>query len=151
MGQLKSSFSFSFILYNEIHMPDKAKIFIIEDDHFLSTLIKARLEKEGYTVTQAFDGEEAIELFKKNKPDLIILDLIMPRVSGFEVLENISVDPQFSRIPVIVLSNLGQESDIEKVKNLGAALHMIKVRTSIDDIVRGVKMLLGAPVGVGSR
>ncbi len=118
------------------------KVLIIEDDHFLSSLMKARLEKEGFTTLQAFDGEEAFNLLKQNKPDLIVMDLIMPKVSGFELLENISADPQISRVPVMVLSNLGQDSDIEKVKRLGATQYFVKVQTSIDDLVVKVKELL---------
>lgn len=122
------------------------KVLIIEDDRFLSSLMKARLEKEGFLPTQAFDGEEAFNILKKDKPDLIILDLIMPKVSGFELLENISVDPQIGRVPVMILSNLGQESDIQKVKRLGATQYFVKVKTSIDDLVSKVKELLGAGV-----
>jgi len=118
------------------------KILIIEDDHFLSSLMKARLEKEGFTTLQAFDGEEAFNLLKQNRPDLIVMDLIMPKVSGFELLENISADPQISRVPVMVLSNLGQDSDIDKVKRLGATQYFVKVQTSIDDLVVKVKELL---------
>ncbi len=120
------------------------KVLVIEDDHFLSSLMKARLEKEGFGVSQAFDGEEAFNFLKQNKPDLIVLDLIMPKVSGFELLENISVDPQISRIPIMILSNLGQESDIEKVRRLGATQYFVKVQTSIDDLVSKVKDLLKA-------
>lgn len=118
------------------------KVLIIEDDHFLSSLMKARLEKEGFTALQAFDGEEAFSLLKQNRPDLIVMDLIMPKVSGFELLENISVDPQISKVPIMVLSNLGQDSDIEKVKRLGATQYFVKVQTSIDDLVAKVKELL---------
>ena len=121
---------------------DNHKILIIEDDRFLSSLMKARLEKEGFSVTQAFNGEEAMGLLKKDQPDMIVLDLIMPRVSGFEFLENISVDPQISKIPVMILSNLGQESDIQKVKRLGAVQYFVKVKTSIDELVNHVKELL---------
>lgn len=117
-------------------------ILVIEDDRFLSSLMKARLNKEGFEVTQAFNGEEALTILKQNKPDLIVLDLIMPRVSGFEFLETISVDPQLSRIPVMILSNLGQESDIQKVKRLGAVEYFVKVKTSIDDMIGHVKELL---------
>ncbi len=124
------------------------KILVIEDDHFLSSLMKARLEKEGFSAIQAFDGEEAFSYLKQNKPDLIIMDLIMPKVSGFELLENISVDPQISRIPVMILSNLGQESDIQKVKRLGATQYFVKVKTSIDDLVTKVKDILGSEVAV---
>lgn len=115
------------------------KVLIIEDDHFLSSLMKARLEKEGFSTAQAFDGEEAYNFLKQSKPDLIVMDLIMPKVSGFELLENISVDPQISRIPVMILSNLGQDSDIDKVKRLGAVDYFVKVKTSIDDLVTHVK------------
>jgi len=121
---------------------DNHKVLIIEDDRFLSSLMKARLEKEGFSVTQAFNGEEAMDLLKKDQPDMIVLDLIMPRVSGFEFLENISVDPQISKIPVMILSNLGQESDIQKVKRLGAVQYFVKVKTSIDELVSHVKELL---------
>src|SRR3989344_1781615 len=121
---------------------DNHKILIIEDDRFLSSLMKARLEKEGFSVNQAFNGEEAMGLLKKDQPDMIVLDLIMPRVSGFEFLENISVDPQISKIPVMILSNLGQESDIQKVKRLGAVQYFVKVKTSIDELVSHVKELL---------
>jgi len=131
-------------------MPTDSKILIIEDDHFLSMLMKARLEKEGFQVTQAFDGEEALNILKKDRPSLIILDLIMPKISGFEVLETISVDPQFAKVPVIVLSNLGQESDIQKAKALGAVLHLTKVKTTIDDIVKSVKSLVVPATMVGA-
>lgn len=120
------------------------KILVIEDDRFLSSLMKARLEKEGYKVSQAFDGEEALSLLRQLKPDLIIMDLIMPKVSGFELLENVSVDPQLNHIPIMILSNLGQESDIEKVKRLGAAKYFVKVKTSIDELVNHVKEMLNS-------
>lgn len=120
------------------------KILVIEDDRFLSSLMKARLEKEGYKVSQAFDGEEALSLLRQQKPDLIVMDLIMPKVSGFELLENVSVDPQLNHIPIMILSNLGQESDIEKVKRLGAAKYFVKVKTSIDELVSHVKEMLNS-------
>ncbi|MBI3589412.1 MAG: response regulator [Candidatus Liptonbacteria bacterium] len=127
------------------------KVLVIEDDRFLSSLMKARLEKEGFSTLQAFDGEEAFGILKQNKPDLIILDLIMPKVSGFELLENISVDPYISKIPVMILSNLGQDSDIEKVKRLGATKYFVKVKTSIDDLITKVKDLLSNTVGASTK
>jgi len=117
-------------------------IMIIEDDRFLSSLMKARLEKDGFSVLQAFDGEEAIALFKDKTPSLIILDLIMPKMTGFEVLQTISLTPQLEKVPVIILSNLAQDSDIEKARQLGAKEYFVKVRISIDDLVTRVKALL---------
>jgi DNA-binding response OmpR family regulator len=124
-------------------MPDgKKNIMIIEDDRFLSSLMKARLEKDGFAVIQAFDGEEAIQIFKQQTPDLIILDLIMPKVTGFEVLQTISITPQLEKIPVVILSNLAQDSDIEKARQLGAKEYFVKVKVSIDDLVGRIKTLV---------
>ena len=120
----------------------KKNIMIIEDDKFLSSLIEARLEKDSFGVSQAFDGDEAIKLLREGKPDLIVLDLIMPKVSGFEVLEAISLDPQLNKIPVVILSNLAQDSDIEKAKSLGATEYFVKVRVSIDDLINKVRTIV---------
>jgi DNA-binding response OmpR family regulator len=118
------------------------KIMIIEDDRFLSSLMKARLEKEGFTITQAFDGEEAMHLLKEELPTLIILDLIMPKVTGFEVLQMISITPQLDKVPVVILSNLAQDSDIQKARELGAKEYFVKVKVSIDDLVGRIKTLV---------
>ena len=117
-------------------------IMIIEDDRFLSSLVKTRLEKDGFTIIQAFDGEEAIQLFKQQTPNLIILDLIMPRVTGFEVLQVISITPQLAKVPVVILSNLAQDSDIENARRLGAKEYFVKVKVSIDDLVGKIKSLV---------
>ena len=123
-------------------MPEELKrIMIIEDDNFLSSLMKVRLEKDGFTVIQAFDGEEATELLKTERPSLFILDLIMPKVTGFEVLKTISMTPELSNTPVIILSNLAQDSDIQKARELGAKEYFVKVKISIDDILRKIKEL----------
>lgn len=124
-------------------MPDEKKILVVEDDNFLSSLIKARFERENFVVIQAFDGQEAIEILKKERPTAIILDLIMPRASGFEVLEHIALDTQLNDIPVVILSNLAQESDIQKAKQLGAREFFIKIRISVNDLITKVKELIG--------
>ncbi len=118
------------------------KILIIEDDRFLSSLVKARLEKEGFVVAQAFDGEEAMQGLKQDPPALIILDLIMPKITGFEVLQAISITPQWDKVPVVVLSNLAQDSDIQKAQQLGAKEYFVKVKVSIDDVIAKIKSLV---------
>jgi len=123
-------------------MATQKSVLIVEDDRFLSSLIRARLEKEGYAITQAFDGEEALDILKQAQPNLVVLDLIMPRVSGFEVLEAISVNPLVNQIPVIILSNLAQESDVLKAKQLGATEYFVKIKVSIDDLVNKIKSVL---------
>jgi len=131
------------IWYNNQDMENQGiKILIIEDDRFLSSILKGRLEKEGFVVNQAFDGDEGLEALKQDRPDLVLLDLIMPKVSGFEVLEAMSTDPQLSGIPVMIASNLGQDSDIQKAKSLGAIEYYVKVRTSIDELAQMIKNLI---------
>jgi len=124
-------------------MADAHKVMIIEDDRFLSTVIKAQLEKNGVVVMQAFDGNEALELLRQDKPDLVILDLIMPKTTGFDVLRAISASESLKSIPVVVLSHLAQESDIAKAKSLGATQYFVKVKVSIDEVINKVKSLLG--------
>ncbi len=121
------------------------KVMIVEDDRFLSFLLKSRLEKDGFLVEQMFDGEEAIQRLKQMVPDLIILDLIMPKVTGFEVLKAISVTPQLVKVPVVIVSNLAQDSDIEKARELGAKEYYVKVKVSIDDLVGRIKTLVATP------
>ncbi len=125
-----------------MHMAGEAKkILIAEDDKFLSFLMKARLEKEGFTILQAFDGSEAIQILKQETPDLIVLDLIMPKVNGFEVLKTISITPELSKVPVVIVSNLAQDSDVEKARELGAREYFVKVRISIEDLTQKIKVL----------
>jgi CheY-like chemotaxis protein len=127
-------------------MADAAKkVMLIEDDRFLSSLIKARLEKDGITIAQAFDGEDAIKRLPEERPDLVILDLIMPKTNGFEVLKSISLMPGLERTPVVIVSNLAQDSDIEKAQQLGAKAYFVKVKISIDDLIGKIETLVQQP------
>lgn len=89
-------------------------ILVVEDDKFLRELISQKLVKEGYNISQAVDGEEGLKKIKEEKPDLVLLDLILPGIDGFEVLARAKEDPEVIKIPVIILSNLGQKEDVEK-------------------------------------
>ncbi len=117
-------------------------VLLVEDDPFLSSLLKTKLQKSGISVTLATDGEQALETLKTLAPDLILLDLILPKKSGFEVLESIQSDPQLNKIAVIILSNLGQDTDITKGKGLGAVEYFIKAKTSIDELVKKIEGFL---------
>ncbi|MEK7149903.1 MAG: response regulator [Patescibacteria group bacterium] len=125
-------------------METSHKILLIEDDPFLSLLLKNRLIKEGLEVINAKDGEEAVEFLKGDKVDLALLDIILPKKSGFEVLEEIRNDPQIqnSAIPIFIISNLGQPEDVSKGYKLGAIEYFIKAKTSIDDLVQKIKDFL---------
>jgi two-component system alkaline phosphatase synthesis response regulator PhoP len=111
------------------------KVFIVEDDEFLRSLTVKRLEKEGYQVEVAVDGDSALGKIKEAKPDIILLDLLLPGLSGFEVLKKIREDGPIKGTPVIVFSNLGQREDIEKAKALGVNDFLIKANFTLDDVV----------------
>lgn len=111
------------------------KVFIVEDDEFLRSLTVKRLEKEGYEVAVATDGDSALGKIKENSPDIILLDLLLPGLSGFEVLKKIREDGPIKGTPVIVFSNLGQREDIEKAKALGVNDFLIKANFTLDDVV----------------
>ncbi|KKS28797.1 MAG: Response regulator receiver domain protein [Parcubacteria group bacterium GW2011_GWA2_43_11] len=114
-------------------------VLLAEDELFLSRTFENRLTLEGFTVLLAHDGEDAIQMILKEKPDLILLDLIMPKKNGFEVLEIIKKDELVQHIPVIITSNLGQDSDIEKAMKLGAVDYIIKSNISLKDLAMKVK------------
>ena len=121
-----------------------SKVLLVEDDPFLSSLLKNRLQKEGIEITLAKDGEEALNFLKSTKPDLILLDLILPKKSGFEVMEEIRNDPQMQseELPIIIISNLGQPEDISRGQALGAIEYFVKAKTSIDELVEKIKGFL---------
>ena len=119
----------------------KKRILLVEDDKFLRTIIERRLQAEGFEIDSAVDGEEATEKLLKPSYDLILLDIILPKKNGFEVLKDIHKDPNLSKIPVIILSNLGQEEDIERSKALGVLNYFVKASTSIDQLVETIKKL----------
>jgi CheY-like chemotaxis protein len=112
------------------------KVLVVEDDKFLSNILKIKLERSGFIVLQAFDGEEGLRLMKAESPVLVVLDLVMPKMSGFEFLEKVSLDPQIGNVPIVVASNLGQDSDIAKAKTFGVQGYYVKAQTPIDDLVK---------------
>lgn len=118
------------------------KILILEDDKFLRELVKKKLVGEGFEVIEASDGEEGVKKTKEEKPDLILLDLILPGIDGFEVLAKVKEDPTTSSIPVIILSNLGQREEVEKGLKLGAIDYMIKAHFTPSEIVEKIKNAL---------
>jgi len=118
------------------------KILVIEDDKFLRELISQKLLKEGYDILEAIDGEKGIESAKTEKPDLILLDLILPGIDGFEVLARIKSDPEASKIPIIILSNLGQKDDIEKGLNMGAVDYLIKAHFTPAEIIEKIRTVI---------
>lgn len=116
-----------------------AQVLIIEDDKFLSKIYSTKLKNEGIDAEFAVDGEMGLEMMRKAKPKLILLDLIMPKLDGFGVLEAMSADADLKTITVYVLSNLGQDEDIARAKELGAKEFIVKSDTSIGNVVDKIK------------
>lgn len=129
-------------------MPDidqklaEKKILLVEDDPFLRNLMLVKLQKEGFNVVEAFDGEDGLKKANEIKPALILLDLILPGIDGFEVLKQIKNNSETANIPVIILSNLGSRVDVEKGLKIGAYDFMIKAHFTPEEIVEKIKNAL---------
>lgn len=117
----------------------KKKILIIEDDKFLLKLYSDKLRRADFEVAESVTGEEALNKISADRPDLIILDLILPKRSGFEILTELKLNPKTKNIPVIILTNLGQESDIKRGLEMGAADYLVKTDFSMNKLPQLVK------------
>jgi DNA-binding response OmpR family regulator len=115
------------------------KILLVEDDKFLRAVLERKLIAEGFDVISAIDGDEALEKLIFDKPDMILLDVILPKKSGFVILENIKKDPELKMIPVVIISNLGQQDDIRKGLSLGAIEYFVKAKVSLEEIIQKIK------------
>jgi CheY-like chemotaxis protein len=119
-------------------------ILVVEDTELLRRIYTDKLSQEGYKVFQAADGLECINAVRTQHVDLILLDLVMPRMSGLEALETIKRDPRTRDIPIIILSNLGQDTDIQRGLDLGAADYLIKNSAKPADVSAKIKVTLEA-------
>jgi DNA-binding response OmpR family regulator len=114
-------------------------ILIVEDEPTLQKALTIALEKEQYRVKSALDGEIGLKLARETKPDLILLDLILPKMDGFEVLEELKKDENTKDLPVIILTNLESSQDIEKALVLGAKTYLVKANYDLKDVIQKVK------------
>lgn len=118
------------------------RILIIEDDDFLRSLAVGKLEKEGYAMETATTGDTGLDQLMKLPPDLLILDLMLPNMSGFEVLEKIRSNEPTKDLKVIVFSNLGEEADIKRCLDLGVSEYLVKANFTLDELAEKIKMIL---------
>lgn len=118
------------------------RILIVEDDQFLRELIVQKLTKENFDIVEAQDGEEGIKMIQTENPDIVLLDLILPGIDGFEVLSRAKNDPKTAHVPIIILSNLGQEEDVQRGLQLGAVDYMVKAHFTPGEIVERVRSIL---------
>lgn len=120
-----------------------AKILLVEDDLNLRDIYSARFGAENYQVITASDGEEALATAVKEKPDLIILDVMMPKISGFDVLDILRSTPETKDAKIIMMTALSQESDKARGEALGATKYLIKSQVTLEDVVAAAKESLG--------
>ncbi len=119
------------------------KILIIEDEEILINLLQRKLTQENYEITIARDGEEGLKRMREARPDLILLDIIMPKKGGFEVMEEMQKDKELEKIPVIIISNSGQPVEIDKAQKLGVKDWLIKTEFDPQEVIEKVKKQIG--------
>ena len=119
------------------------KILFIEDESALQKTFGEILSQEDYEMIPALDGETGLEMAKTKKPDLILLDLILPKVHGFDVLKQLKEDPGTKGIPVIILTNLEGIGDVDKAIGLGATTYLVKAKYTLEEVLEKIKKALG--------
>jgi len=118
------------------------KIIIIEDEAVLLELLKEKLIQDGYQVITAMDGQEGLDKIKEETPDLILLDIVMPKKGGFEVMEELNQDDKLKNIPVIIISNSGQPVELSRIKKLGAVDWLIKTDFNPQEVASKIEKYL---------
>ena len=127
------------------------KILIVEDDNFLVDMYTTKFELEGFQVVSADNGEKGIELAQSESPDIILLDILMPKMDGFSTLIELKKDDATKDIPVILLTNLGQKEDVKKGFELGAAGYLIKAHFMPSEVVDKIKKILSGESDVSEE
>lgn len=120
----------------------KIHVLIVEDDSFLANIYKTKFDMEGFKVSTAENGEAGLNDAIKKKPDIILLDILLPKMDGFAVLEKLQADPEVKSIPVILLTNLGQKDDVQKGLEMGAKDYLIKAHFKPSEVVAKVRSIL---------
>lgn len=123
-------------------MSNKKKILLVEDDAVLLKAVSEALGQDGFEVLTAIDGETGIKSIEESNPDLVILDIILPKKNGYEIMEYLKLKPELSSIPVVILTNLEGAQDVERMLALGARAFLVKANYTIEEIVEAVKRIL---------
>ncbi len=121
---------------------ESQKIFFIEDDDFLRSLVITKLTKEGFVVEASSDGKNALAQIDQFKPSLLLLDLMLPAVSGFDILKEIGENMDWKTLKVIIFSNLGDEEDLRRGEELGADEYLIKANFTLDELVEKIRAII---------
>lgn len=122
---------------------EKKKVLVVEDDVVLNKALNDFLSAEGFDVVVAMDGEEGIRKASEYNPDLVLLDIIMPKKDGYEVIKEMKADEKMKNIPIVLLTNLGSINDVEKALELGATTYLVKADYKLEEITQKIKTVLG--------
>ncbi|HEY4509832.1 MAG TPA: response regulator [Candidatus Paceibacterota bacterium] len=120
------------------------KVLIVEDEQLIGDLLQKKLRQEGYYASVAIDGEAALKQIREEKPDIVLLDIVLPRLNGFEVLSELKKDEELRQIPVIIISNSGQPDEIEKAKELGVRDWLVKTEFDPREVLEKVQRQIGS-------
>jgi len=120
----------------------KYSLVLVEDDEFLASIYQTKFDMEGFKVSITGNGEEGLKLVEKKMPDIVLLDILLPKLDGFAVLERLKSNPKTKHIPVILLTNLGQKDDVDRGVELGAADYLIKAHFKPSETVDKVRKII---------
>ncbi|MDD4901995.1 MAG: response regulator [Patescibacteria group bacterium] len=124
-------------------MPTQGKILLVEDDPMVIRMYQRKLTLEGFDLTLAFNGEEGLVALAKDRPDLVLLDIMMPKMDGFEMLKKVKADPALKDIPVVILTNLGDRSeDVQKSKESGADDYWVKANMPLKELIDKIRIIM---------
>lgn len=126
----------------QIKKEESKTILLIESDDFLADIYATKFRQEGFKVKRANDGEQGLKMLNREKPDCLLLDILLPKKDGFAVIKEIKANPDFRKMPIMVISNLGQKADIDKALDLGATDYFIKAHFVPSETVAKIKKLL---------
>src|SRR3990167_6130834 len=121
------------------------KVLVVEDEQLIADLLQKKLIKEGYYAFAAGDGEVALQQIREERPDIVLLDIVLPRMNGFEVLAELRKDEELRKIPVIIISNAGQPAEIEKAREAGVRDWLIKTEFDPQEVLEKVRRQVGPP------
>jgi CheY-like chemotaxis protein len=117
-------------------------ILFVEDDPFIVDIYKTKLRESGFNVEAAFSGGECLKKLKEKKPDLLLLDLCLPEIEGWEIIETVKKSESLKTLPIIILSNLSQKQEVDKAINLGAERYLIKAHYTPSEVIKEIKTIL---------
>jgi two-component system, OmpR family, response regulator VicR len=126
-------------------MRKKVKILLVEDDPMVVRMYERKLSMDGFELDLAYNGEDGLAALERKRPDIVLLDIMMPKLSGLDMLKAVKADPQYKNLPVVILTNLGdREEDVQMCKELGAADYWVKVNLRLDELTGKIDKILSA-------